>query len=378
MRRFTLPILGLALCAAQAGAQLPPEVPGSIATVPPATPAWFMVRADQGNYVFDGDSAEMQGMISNDTGIYTPAVVTVPARREAYLVESFYSRAVRGERSDVVTVVDMGNFTTKAEIDVPDRTAALDFRGHLAIMGDDRLLAVFNQTPAQSVSIVDVESRSFVGEIATPGCAVMMPVDLRDFLMICADGRLQLIRLDESGKEAGRARSEVFFSVDEDAVFDQTVKRADGWVMVSRNGLVHAVTVDGERIRIAKPWPLEPKDERSADPQQAWRPGGGQVFAINRHLGLLYALMHQGPMDTHSQPGTEVWVADLASQRRVARLKLEAPVTHILASQEEQPKLYVAEERALHIYDGVQLRRLRTIEEPGPKVRMLQNLAQHD
>ena len=62
-------------------------------------------------------------------------------------------------------------------------------------MGNGRHLAVFNMTPAQSVSIVDVRSRTFAGEISTPGCAVIMPVANRDFMMICGDGTLQLIRL---------------------------------------------------------------------------------------------------------------------------------------------------------------------------------------
>jgi methylamine dehydrogenase heavy chain len=378
MRFPWLPALGLALVAAHASAQLAPEVPGTI-TLPEPTPAWFLVKSDGGIYVFDGDSGEMQGLISNDTGIYTPAIITVPARKEAYMVESFYSRAVRGERTDVVSVIDMTTLTTTAEIDVPDRTAALEFRGHAAMMGDDRHLAVFNQTPSQSVSIVDVVERRFIGEIATPGCAVMMPVAERDFIMICADGRLQLIRLDASGNEASRARSEVFFSVDEDAVFDRVVKSNAGWVLVSRNGLVFEASVDGDRVRIAKPWPIEPAAERSKDPEKTWRPGGSQPFAINRPLGLLYVLVHQGPMDTHSEPGTELWVLSLEHRRRVARLELKAPANNVLASQQEHPLLYLAEEAAkLRIHDGLSLKRLRTIHEPGPRVRSLQNLSQND
>ena len=377
MRRALLPLLGLVL-SASASAQLAPEMPG-VAALPASTPAWFYVRADAGAYIFDGDSGEMRGLITNENSYYTPAIVTLPERKEAYLVESFYSRGVRGERSDVVTVVNMTDLTPKAEIDVPDITAALSFRGHIGIMGDDRHLAVFNQNPSQSVSIVDVVDRRFVGEIATPGCAVMMPVGERDFLMICADGRLQMIRLDENGKEAGRSRSSAFFSVDEDAVFDLPLRSATGWVLVSRNGLVYEVGAEGERIRIAKPWSMVPEDERAADPAQAWRPGGAQVFAINRPLGLLYAVMHQGPIDTHSEPGTEVWVVDLAGKRRVARLHADGHVTHVLASQEEHPKLYVAEdENTLKIYDGLQLRLLRQVRDPGPKINFLQNLARND
>ena len=98
-----------------------------------------------------------------------------PARKEAYLVESWYSRGVRGTREDVLTVIDMNDLSVKAEIDIPDKASALSFLNHIGLLGDQRHVTVFNMTPAQSVSIVDVIDREFAGEISTPGCAIIMP-----------------------------------------------------------------------------------------------------------------------------------------------------------------------------------------------------------
>ena len=84
-------------------------------------------------------------------------------------------------------------------------------------------------TPAQSVSIVDVRDRRFVAELSTPGCALIMPVEDRGFLMMCGDGTLQLVRLDRNGEESERVRGDVFFSVEEDPVFDKPVRTDAGW-----------------------------------------------------------------------------------------------------------------------------------------------------
>jgi methylamine dehydrogenase heavy chain len=108
------------------------------------------------------------------------------------------------------------------------------------MLSDGRHFLVFNMTPAQSVSVVDVEERNFVGEISTPGCAMIMPVEDNDFLMICGDGTLQLIQLDEQGNETNRERSKEFFEVLEDPVFDRPVPTSGGWLLMSHSGYASA------------------------------------------------------------------------------------------------------------------------------------------
>lgn len=377
MRFSSLLIPCLLLVVQAVQAQLAPEQIGITKLATP-TDGWFLIKGNAGSHIFDGDSGEMQGLISHQ--FYTPAVVTLLSRGEAYHTDSWYSRGVRGDRTDVLTIVDMTDLTTKAEIDIPEKTGALSFRHHIGLLGDERHIVIFNMTPAQSVSIVDVVDREFDGEISTPGCAIIMPTGERSFMMICGDGRLQLIELDANGGESQRVRSDPFFEVETDPVFDQPVRTDDGWVLISHQGLVYEVTVESRRIDVSEPWSLLTVE----DIEEEWRPGGRQPFTAHRSSSLLYALMHRGGVDTHHEPGSEVWLFDLSRKRRAGRLALEVSATHILSSQEEKPKLYVYDESIdnvpskLRIYDGHRLKLLRTIDEPGPGPGLLQILSAYD
>jgi methylamine dehydrogenase heavy chain len=378
MRSLTLILLCLGLMVESSAAQMAPEEVG-VAVFPEPTDSWFLIKTRAGSYVFDGATGEMQGLISHDW--YTTAVVTDMSRKEAYLLESFYSRSVRGKRDDVLTVVDMNDLSAKAEIDIPDKTATLSFRNHIGLLGDGRHVVIFNMTPAQSVSIVDVIDREFAGEISTPGCAIIMPTGTDAFMMMCGDGTLQYIRIDPDGAEAARERSKPFFVVDEDPVIDKPMRTTEGWVMISYEGLAYQVVVEKGKMKISEPWSLLSEDDKA----EKWRPGGDQPFSVHRESGLLYVLMHQGGADTHYEHGTEIWVFDLERKKRVGRLSMGSEesegntASHILVSQESKPALYVFDkERKLQIYDGILLRLLRTIEQTGPGPGLLQLLAQDD
>lgn len=374
MRLASLCTMCLILCSTQTAAQLAAEEV-TVTELPPPQDSWFLIKSAFGSYVFDGDTGEMQGLISHD--FYTPALAPNLESGEAYMVESWYSRGVRGTREDVLTVVDMSDLSTKTEIDIPDKAAALTFRNHIGLLGDLRHVAVFNMTPAQSVSIVDVIDRAFVGEISTPGCAIIMPVDERSFMMICGDGGLQYLELDEDGGEKRRERSKSFFVVDEDPVFDKPMQTADGWLLISHNGLAYQVDPNRGKMKVSEPWSLLTDEDK----ENEWRPGGEQPFSVQRENNLLYMLVHQGGVDTHHKPGTAIWVYDLQRQRRIGKIEFEkdAKASHILVSQEKTPKLYVYQkEGKLQVYDARLLRLLRTIDEPGMGPGLLQTLAHYD
>jgi methylamine dehydrogenase heavy chain len=336
-----------------------------------------MVLGSDAGYIFDGANGQMQGLISHSP--FTTAVVTLPTRKEAYHVDSYYARGVRGARSDMLTVVDLTDLTPKAEIEIPAKAAALRIRGHIGLLNDQRHVAVFNMTPAQSVSVVDVVERRFAGEISTPGCAIIMPAGPSGFLMLCGDGTLQLIDLDERGLEASRQRSKPFFDVERDAVYDRVVYTGSGWLLVTHDGLVREVGVDGDRIRVGEAWSmLNAEDKEEGSKKEQWRPGGDQPFTMHRGSSLLYSLMHKGKVDTQDANGTELWVFDTNRRKRVARLVLKAEATGIHVSQEATPRLFMFDkEGKLYIYDGQQLKLQRTIEKPGTK-GLLQALAPHD
>lgn len=347
-------------------------------TLPEPQPSWLSLMGSDAAYLFDGADGEMKGLISHTW--YSTGLVTLLSRKEAYLVDSYYSRGVRGERSDVLTIVDMTDLTTKAEIALPPRTATLRIRGHIGLLGDERHVVVFNMTPAQSVSVVDVVERKFIGEISTPGCAIIMPSGPRAFLMLCGDGTLQLIELDADGREASRARSKPFFEADRDPVFDQVLYTGSGWLLVTYDGLVREAGVEDGRIRVGEAWSmLNAQDREEGNAKEQWRPGGWQPFSLHRGTSLLYALMHKGKVDTPEANGTELWVFDVNRRKRVGRLMLPVEASNVLASQESSPRLYLYDkDNKLQIYDGRFLKLQRTVEKPGAGGPLIQTLGPYD
>ena len=362
-----------------ASAPIPGEKAGR-AVLPEPQSSWFLALGYEGAaYIFDGADGEVKGTISHSQ--YTTAIVTLPSRKEAYLVDSYYSRLVRGTRTDVLTVVDMTDLTTKAEIQLPAKTATLLIRGHIGLLNDERHVAVFNMTPAQSVSIVDVAERKFIGEISTAGCAIVMPVELHSFLMLCGDGTLQLIELSTDGTEVGRRRSKVFFDVNKDPVFSEVLYTGSGWLLTTHNGSVREVRVVSGRIEIGEAWSmLNDEDRQDGNPKEQWRPGGMQPFALHRSSALFYALMHKGKVDTHGQDGKEVWVFDTNRRKRVARFALPFEGRSLLVSQEPVPRVYLCDkDHKLHIYDGYKLKLQRAIEDSGlTSSALLQALMPYD
>src|SRR6185436_9944463 len=118
---------------------------------------------------------------------------------EIYIAETDFSRGVRGDRTDVVTVYDGRTLAPTAEIPLPPKRAEY-FPGNAAsaLSDDGRFLAVFNLTPMASLSIVDVRDRRFVSEVATPGCSLVYAAGPRRFFMLCANGAAIVVSLDES------------------------------------------------------------------------------------------------------------------------------------------------------------------------------------
>jgi methylamine dehydrogenase heavy chain len=352
-----VPLFLIVLIPALAVAQITPEEI-SVETMDSPGSNWFISKTGNGAYIFDAESGEMQGLLSLSRR--SPAVTAYAPRQEFYAAESYMAREVRGERTDLVAVYDYDNLSPIAEVEIPNHMARLQVRRHIGLMNDGRHLAVLNMNPGHSVSIVDVEDRVFIYEISTPGCAVIMPVADSDFLQVCGDGTLQLIQLDLSGFEENRVRSDVFFDVIEDAVFDRATRSADGWILITHAGVVFEVSTDDDDILIEDGWSVV------AEGEESWRPGGEEFISAHEDYGLLYVGMHEGEVDTHHVDAEEVWVFDLATQNRIHRLKLEGAAQSLLVTQEENPKLILnGAEGGIDIYDAISFKFERNIETPG-------------
>ncbi len=312
-----------------------PEQIGQVQTLPERPgPHWFwlsdiiMHRAA----LFDADAGAMLGSItSGSPGVGFAILPLLSAdQREIYLAESYFSRGVRGDRSDVVTVYDARTLHPIDEIAIPPKRAEY-FPGNAssALSDDGRFLAVFNLTPMTSLSIVDVRARRFLHEVPTPGCSLVYAAGPRRFVMLCATGEALVVSVDEAGSAAGSSRSARFFDAQKDPVTEKAVRRGNEWFFVSFDGIVHPVDVGGDALRFAAPWPLFDDADRGG----SWRIGGGQLLAMHAPSGRLYALVHQGGPDTHKAPGTEVWVYDVTTRSRVQRIPMLNPLLSFVAQQ---------------------------------------------
>jgi methylamine dehydrogenase heavy chain len=311
----------LVLVAPPGAADLAPEPLGEVETLPAPGPHWVWASdaVTERIGLVDLESGELRGVVDGGWGL---TVGLFAADGSLFVPETHYSRGSRGRRTDVVTFYDRTRLTPEDEVLIPAKRAfnALPV-GNAALSDDDRFAAVFNMTPATSISIVDLERRRFAGEVETPGCSLVYGAGARRFLMLCAAGRALLIELDDQGNAIRKIRSDAFFDPDSDPVTEKAVRRGDTWYFASFEGLVHEVDVSGPVPAFREPWSLVSDAERDED----WRIGGRQLLAVHRTTGRLYALMHQGPPDSHKEGGSEAWVYDLETRERVQRIALRNP-----------------------------------------------------
>jgi methylamine dehydrogenase heavy chain len=81
-------------------------------------------------------------------------------------------------------------------------------------------------------------------------------------------------------------------------------------------------------------------------------------LAINRALGRLYVAMHRGGEGSHKEGGTEIWVFDRNTHKRLARWPM-APtrlgaVTAVQVSQDDAPLLFAAGDHgAVGVFDAL-------------------------
>ncbi len=328
MRRRLVTLLLLSLLSVgSAGAEQDTDPIGKVLSLPPRPGAHWVWVSDlvlQRTALFDADTGGMLGMLSSGAGIVAPAFS--PDHHEIYLPETYYSRGTRGERSDLVTVYDATSLLPAAEISLPPKRA--DYATGVAsnaLSDDGRFLAIFNLTPATSLSIVDVKSRAVTADISTPGCSLVYGAGPRRFLMLCGDGAALCVTLDEAGRELSKERTAPFFDPNTDPVMEKAARAGSQWIFVSFAGIVHPVDVSAPAPSFGEKWPLA-----GGGGATDWRVGGTQPLTAHAASGRLYALMHQGGPDTHKDAGKEVWVFDLATHRRLQRIELENPLAGAL------------------------------------------------
>jgi methylamine dehydrogenase heavy chain len=322
MHRLVLVLIAL-LLPLRLAAEVAVEQTGRVESLPqPPRPHWVWV-ADlilRRAALIDADEGRFLGLVNGGYGTVMPLFAR--SRPEIYVPATYYSRGTHGTRTDVVEIYDLVHLALQGEVVIPPKRATNAVAiAHAALSDDDRFLAVFNWTTGTSITIVDAPARRFAGEIETPGCSLVYAAGPRRFLSLCADGAVFTIMLGEDGREIGRSLSAPFFDPRVDPVTEKAVRVGQQWLFVSFDGVVHPVDVSAPTPVFPPTWSLVDDTDRA----DSWRIGGGQHLAAHPASGRLYALMHRGGPDTHKEPGEEVWIFDIAAQRRVARVPLRNP-----------------------------------------------------
>jgi methylamine dehydrogenase heavy chain len=343
----------------------------------PTPPHWIWVN----DFVFphmvsgkamlvDGDAGRFIGEL--DTGFGAMRVVPAPDGSVIYSPETYFSRGTRGERTDVVTLYDPTHLSVTGEIRIPPkRSSNLPMMANAQLTDDGRFLLVYNFTPAQSITVVDTQTRKFAGEIESSGCALVYPTGARSFFSICADGAVLHTLLDDSGKAKKSERSEPVFDVEHDPVTEKGVRAGDTWYFVSFNGTLYPLKLQNGALQLQPTWSLLSAAEKAAK----WRPGGLQQLAVHTGTNRLYSIMHQGELQTHKDPGREVWVYDLGQRARVQKISMQHDSGSIQVSRDSQPLLFSAfiESNVLDVYDASSGKFLRSVADIGTTPTVLVN-----
>ncbi len=300
----------------------------------PSTPGAHWVWASDSvmgrTVLFDGDDARMLGMIDGGRELRPLMPYRNTDRGEIYIVETIYSRGNRGKRQDLVSIYDAATLRVVGDVEIPAKTADGNVGPHFAALLDDgRFFIALNQDPGTSVSVVDLGTRKFAGEIPTPGCSLVYPAGPRRFMMLCGDGRAVLVTLDESGAEAARTLSPTFFDAVDNPVSDRAARDGDSWLFTTYDGVLHAIDTSGDQPRPGEPWSLF----TAADRKQRRRPGGQQPLAVHVASRRLYVLTHVGGAGSHKNSGDEVWVYDLTEKKHIETLSVNHFLLSYLATQ---------------------------------------------
>ena len=262
------------------------------------------------------------------------------SRKELYVAETHYSRGTRGKRSDVVTIYDRENLNVIAEIDLPGgkRGQVVSHRYSFQLLDNDRYLAVFNFTPAASVQLIDLETRTTINDIQIPGCGLIYPTGTRGFSSLCSNGALYTVQFDQAGKITKQSKISPFFKVDQDPLFDKPIYHQGTAYFPSYLGMLQAIDLSKSEPVVKEPWSLLTEREK----KQNWRPGGWQIASVD-DAGQAYFLMHKDGFDgSHKSGGSEVWVYHLKNQQRIKKIPLKDGGISIELSRGENPYLVVS------------------------------------
>lgn len=379
-------LLMLAFCmpVQQAAAQLPVEKLGQVATLPSKYPAhWFWADDVAFSHMLDGriillnaDGATLSNRIK---GMINASLVAAFAqsttRPEVYVAETFYSRGVRGKRTDVLTIYNRSTLKPVGEVVLPGarRANMIPRKYAIRLFDHEKLMAVYNFTPSTSVTIVNMVKRKVVNQFTMPSCALVYPTGKSGFSSLCSNASMISYVLNDEGKVVDKHVLPPFFNIEKDALFSKPAIIHGIAYFPTFLGNVQEVNLRGKFARLGRRWSLVSKAERADN----WRPGGIEL-AGEDNRGRMYILMHEhGVEGSHKNPGTEVWVYDTAKRKRVERVKLKNPGLSIELTRDKHPLLLVVNtDMNVDVYEADSGKYLRTFSHFGQETPLMLYAAQ--
>jgi methylamine dehydrogenase heavy chain len=367
------PVAAIFLCVAvcavpNALAEMPPQEQVTVLELPPVAPHWIAATSSGGSIMvtpitlIDGDSLRVMGTI---TGGMTAMFAASPDHKQFYTADTFYSRAIRGDRTDTVTIYDARKLAPAAEIVVPDkRQLAVQDPTAMSVTPDGRFLLYSNLTPATSVTAVDLQGNKVAGEIQTSGCAEILMLGAREIASACADGSMLTTQFDDNAKVTVQKRTaKPFFDVEKDPIFALPAMIDKYAYFVSYRGVAYPMDISSSPASPGESWPLLTDNDK----HEGWRPGGWQPVAYYAEGHLMFVLMHRGGEWTQKKAGGQVWIFDVTQRSRVARIPLPVEANAIRVTQDSKPILFAASthEGVIQVFSALGGKYQGQIEEMG-------------
>jgi methylamine dehydrogenase heavy chain len=337
-------VLALALAAPAAFADLPIEHAGVAELKPDNGHRLYIVDKfppahgiDSRIHIIDGDTFALLGQVSN--GHFGSFAISAD-RKTLFNATTFFSRGDHGARTDVVEYYDTSTLLTHSETLLTGNKRAMSnqYSAFLVESAESKYLLVQNATPATSVSIIDLATKTVLAQIATAGCfgIYTSPQVPGRFSTLCGDGAALTVDFDAKGKETGRKRSAALFDPENDALFIYGVKMGDKTLFISFLGNVHSIDFSGDVATQESPWTFIGAKEQAAH----WRPGGYGNIAYNPSNGQLYLGMHPNGFEgSHKNPAVEIWKVDVARHAVTGRVKSDG-ANYLQLSKEAHPLLF--------------------------------------
>lgn len=341
----------------------------AIAKLTAPGPHWAFIRGGGGGggtRIWNGDTGKMLGTLPTSGN---SELLVDPAGKYYYVSETLWSKGNRGTRFDIVSVYDSVDIKLQSEIPYPGRMIIGGQKRNFVLSADGKQAYIYNFDPASSVNVVDLEKRKFVRNVELPGCGVLIPNPTSGFSALCADGTITSV--DLKGSKPVFSQTEPFFQAADDPIFANFSydKSRSAFTMLSYTGLVYEAT-QKPTLKVAAPWSLqEAAGVRKATNEPLnvnWLPGGAHMMAHHPGTNQLYVLMHMGEFWTHSQGGTELWVADLNTKKVVKRIALKSPTYNVAVTQDDKPLIFLTNrENQILILDGTTYEKKHDIKDGG-------------